>query len=278
MALEPKPPVQPRLAWVLAIDVGNTNVSIGAVRGDHVYVREKVPADDPDRLGEVAAKLWDAMEKPRRVVAASVNPAALATVERVIQERLEEPVAVVGRDLPPPIETALPEPDRIGKDRLCAAAAAYQRLQRACVVMDVGTAITIDCVDDNGVFLGGAILPGMRMQAAALHDRTAQLPQVELAAPDWVFGRNTNEAIVGGIVFGTRGAMRGIIEAYATELGSWPIVILTGGDAELVGLEEGIVQAIVPELSLIGVALALYRSLALAVQQESEAAGREEEE
>jgi type III pantothenate kinase len=201
------------------------------------------------------------MEKPRRLVAGSVNPAALTVLEKMAEQRLGEPVAVVGRDIPLPIATTLPEPEKIGVDRLCCAAAAFQRLQQPCVVADFGTAVTIDCVNPDGVFIGGAILPGLTLQAAALHDRTAQLPQVEPVNPDWVFGRNTNEAIVGGIVYGLRGAMRELVESYATELAVWPTVITTGGDAELIGLQEGIVQAIVPELNLIGIALAFYKSL-----------------
>jgi pantothenate kinase type III len=101
----------------------------------------------------------------------------------------------------------------------------------------------------------------MRMQAAALHRDTALLPEVTPQDPTWVFGGNTNEAIVGGIVRGIRGAVREIVESYATELTKWPLVICTGGDAELVKMGEGFVQAIVPELCLMGTARALYESL-----------------
>jgi len=149
-------------------------------------------------------------------------------------------------------------------DRLCAAVAAYDRLGTACVVADFGTAITIDCVSDRGVFLGGAILPGLGMAADSLHERTAQLPRVEIAKPDGVFGKDTQQAIVRGILATARGALRELVEAYATELGHWPIVILTGGDAHLVcdDPNEGeLVQAIVPDLAIRGAALAYYNSL-----------------
>ncbi len=102
------------------------------------------------------------------------------------------------------------------------------------MVADFGTAITIDCVNDEGVFQGGAILPGLDMAAKSLQAGTAQLPLVELSNPDWVFGKDTRQAIVGGLVYGARGALRELVETYATELGHWPVVILTGGDAALV--------------------------------------------
>jgi len=170
----------------------------------------------------------------------------------------------VGRDLPLPAATRLPEPRKIGVDRLCAAAAAFDRLGTACVVADFGTAITIDCVDDEGLFLGGAILPGLHMSAGALARDTAQLPVTEPVNPDWVFGRNTQEAIAGGLVFGARGALRELVESYATALGHWPLVIVTGGDAHLICPDPNaseLVQAIVPDLVLRGAAIAYYRTL-----------------
>jgi len=253
--------LDPQLAYVLAADVGNSNITLGCVRGDQVYVVQTVPVDAADGLPAMLTEMWEAMTPPRRVVASSVNPPALGTLKAAALAALDEPVAVVGKDLPLPLETDLPEPGAIGTDRLCAAAAAHARLERACVVVDCGTAITVDCVNADGLFIGGAILPGLDLQATALHDQTALLPAVTLKEPEWIFGRNTTEAIITGIVRGARGAVQAIIELYATELKIWPLVIVTGGDARRIGLDPGIVQAIVPELCLIGVARAFYQSL-----------------
>jgi type III pantothenate kinase len=217
------------------------------------------------------------MPSPRRVVASSVRPDRLEALTAAASSRLGEKVLVIGRDVPLPMLTDLPAPQRIGTDRLCTAAMAYHRLRSACVVADFGSAVTIDAVSDDGVFLGGAILPGLRMSAAALAGRTAALPEVRLARPQWVFGTDTEKAIIGGIVLGARGALREIAEAYATAMGKWPPVILTGGDAELIGTPEelaaaerhagepfeargrmglDLVHAIVPDLCLMGIALA----------------------
>ncbi len=253
--------LEPQLAYVLAADVGNTNITLACVRGDQVYVVQKVPADAPDALPAVLKELWEAMTAPRRLAACSVNPEALERLKAAAKATLDEPVAVVGEDIPLPLESDLPEPGKIGPDRLCAAAAAFARLERACVVVDCGTAITIDCVNADGLFIGGAILPGLALQATALHDQTALLPEVELREPEWVFGRNTTEAIITGIIRGARGAVREIVELYAAELKSWPLVIVTGGDAKRIGFDPGIAQAIVPELCLLGVARAFYQSL-----------------
>jgi len=249
---------------VLACDVGNTTIRLVGVRGEQVSPVRGVRTDELSSLADVLVELWAESPSPKKVAAASVNPAARQALEGAAARAIGQDVLLIGRDLSLPIETDLPQPERIGVDRLCCAGAAYDRLGAACVVADFGTAITIDCVNDDGVFLGGAILPGLAMGAEGLSAGTAQLPHVELRCPDWIFGKDTRQAIVGGLVHGARGALRELVEAYATELGRWPVVILTGGDAELVSArpsDSDLVQAVVPDLALRGVALAYYKSL-----------------
>jgi len=248
-------------ACVLAADIGNTLISLGVVQGEQASALESVALDDLARLRTLVEEMWAAMAKPRRVVACSVNPPALEAFKSLTFDAIDEPVAVVGDDIPLPIPTDLPHPEQIGVDRLCCAAAAYGRLQQACVIVDLGSAITVDCVDGDGVFRGGAILPGMRMQAQALHEGTARLPLVDPAEPAGVFGADTTQAILSGIVAGVRSAVRGLVEGYATELNAWPVVVTTGGDAALFGNPEQIVQTQAPPLCLLGIARALYQSL-----------------
>jgi type III pantothenate kinase len=250
---------------VLALDVGNTSVHFAHVRGESVSPMRTVTLEKHGPLAEEIRALWEAIPPPRKIAAASVNPRGLELVEAAVAKAgADQPVLVVGRDLPLPIDTDLPEPRKIGTDRLCAAVAAFDRLGVACVVADFGTAVTIDCVSPEGVFLGGAILPGIGLSARGLHEHTAQLPLVEPVAPDWVYGKDTRQAIIGGLVFGLRGALRELVEDYATELGHWPVVILTGADAKLICQHPDrseLVQAIVPDLVLRGVAMAYYKTL-----------------
>jgi type III pantothenate kinase len=257
-----------QIPHVLACGVGNATVRFAHVCGGQVGEAQAFRVGRLDGLSDALAALWRRIPAPRKLVAASVNPAVLERLEAAA-EPLKEPLLVVGRDLPLPIQTDLPAPESVGVDRLCAAIAAFDRLGSACVVADFGTAVTVDCVNDEGVFLGGAILPGLEMGGEALEAKTAQLPRVDVrgadgGGPDWVFGKDTRQAIVGGLVFGARGALRELVESYATELGRWPIVILTGGDAKLIcprAGESGLVQAVVPDLVLRGVAIAYYRTL-----------------
>lgn len=253
-----------QIPHLIACDCGNSSIKIAHVHGEEVTGLQTFRIGELGDLGKALAELWDTIPEPKKIAAASVNAPALKALEAAVAESIRQPVLAVGRDLPLPIDTALEKPQAIGTDRLCAAAAAFDRLGVPCVIADFGTAVTIDCVNAEGVFLGGAILPGLRTGARALNDLTAQLPEVELTQPDWVFGQNTREAIIGGLVFGARGALREIVEAYATDLGAWPTVIVTGGDAHLVCPhpgETGIVQAVVEDLAVRGVAMAYYRSL-----------------
>ena len=251
---------------VLACDVGNTTISFVHINAEDVTDIQTIRLDQPSELASRLANLWDQMPTSKVLVAASVTPPGLDILEAAAKEAIDETVLVVGRDLPFPLPLAndMSEPDRIGVDRLCCAAAAYDRLGSACVVADFGTAITVDCVNDEGVFLGGTIMPGLSMSANCLHSNTAQIPLFELTQPDWVFGADTRQAVIGGIIFGARGALRALVESYASKLGSWPLVIITGGDAELICPSLGdsdLVQAIVKDLAMRGAAMSYYKSI-----------------
>ncbi len=253
-----------RIPSVLACDVGNTTIRFAHVGSGKVTGLQQFLIGNLTGLGETLKELWGKIPAPKKLVASSVNPAGLKVLEERADESLHEAVLVIGRDLRVPMEMDVSHPESVGVDRLCCAIAAYDRLGTACVVGDFGTAVTIDCVSDEGVFLGGAILPGLRMGADSLHTATAQLPQVQLTEPMWVIGKDTAEAIVGGLVFGARGALRELVEQYATQLRHWPVVILTGGDAKLVCSDPNaseLVQAIVPDLSLRGVAASYYKTI-----------------
>lgn len=249
---------------VLACDVGNSAIHFAHVKDDEVTELHTVLIDDTAALGKALADLWARMPSPKDLAAASVNPAGLKALEAAATEATGQATLVVGRDMPLPIETRLPHPQAVGTDRLCAAVAAFNHLGAACVVADFGTAITIDCVDDEGVFLGGSILPGLGMAAGSLEAGTAQLPLVKIEPMNRPFGTDTNDAILSGLLAAARGALRQLVEAYATELGHWPLVIVTGADAELICGNPGrseLVQAIVPDLVIRGVAMAYYKTL-----------------
>ena len=248
---------------LLAVDVGNSRVAFGIFQdGQLTQAEHHQLGPDQTKLTE-AAQVWGELtiDQAGPAVLASVNPPIGELVRQALIEDVGLKVLTIGQDVPLPMKVDLPAPEKVGVDRILNAAAAYERIKGPLAVVDAGTAITVDCVSAEGVFLGGAILPGFGLSARTLHEGTALLPQIELTKPEWTYGRDTHQAISAGIFFGALGAIREIVERYATELGAWPTTVITGGDGQLIRSECDFIQACIPELTLLGIELA-YRSAA----------------
>lgn len=243
------------------LSVGNSRLAVGSFLAGELGEVVRVPLDRPEQWEPAIAAAWARMRgrDNAAVVAAGVNPAAGAAVEEAVQRAADRRVVWVGRDLELPIKVLTEAPEDTGVDRILNVAAAYEQMGKACVVVDAGTAITVDCCNDAGEFLGGSISPGVSMQLDALHERTAKLPRIghaQFQAPDEAFGRSTQQAILHGVYHGVRGMVKELVENYATELGQWPDLIATGGDAPALFTEWELVHAIAPDLTLYGIALA----------------------
>lgn len=240
------------------LNVGNSRLAVGAFVAGELGAVTRVPLDRPGDWAEQIAEAWLNVQARENaaIVAASVNPRLDEAVAAAVEEAANRRVVWVGKDLDLPIPVLTDAPEQTGIDRILNVAAAYEQMGKACVVVDAGTAVTIDCCDDQGRFLGGAIAPGVRMQLDALHERTAQLPSVPFAAPSDPFGRTTEQAMLHGVYHGVRGMVKELVENYATELGQWPDLIATGGDAAALFAEWELVHAIAPNLTLYGIALA----------------------
>lgn len=152
-----------------------------------------------------------------------------------------------------PITISYPQPAQIGADRLANAAAAFQKAGQPVIVIDFGTAVTFDVIDEKGAYCGGAIAPGTAVLRDYLATKTALLPKIELAEPTNAIGKSTEEAMLVGSVIGYRGLIRSILEAIKKELSSEPSIIATGGDADLLsrGLPE--IERVDPRLTLEGI-------------------------
>ena len=191
---------------------------------------------------------------PAAVLMASVNDAVARPLAAMIEDQLSIEIYRVGEDIPVPIGCQLDPETITGVDRLLNAAAAFDRLGQACVVIDAGTALTVDFVDGEGTFQGGAIAPGAEMQLKALHEGTAGLPELRFTRPDdEAFGRSTGQAMIKGVYHGIRGTVQRLVEQYSERYGAFPQIIATGGDAEILFQDEELVDNIVPDLTLLGI-------------------------
>lgn len=275
------------MAHFLAIDIGNTRIHLGLVRDGAVTDAADAPTAEAAMLERNAPDFLRRARSaaPRAAAFVSARPSADNLVRGVLRRVLGIDALKLGADRPVPVENRTDHPVQVGTDRLVNALAARARARGACVVASLGTAVTVDAVAADGAFLGGAILPGLRTQARALHDYCAQLPAVEVGAADGevpeaarprrAIGRSTVEAIRGGIALGLAGAVRRLVddarrelagvggpsgadsrtECAPTRVGAAIPLLLTGGDAELVALLLG-EGDVVPHLTLEGVARA----------------------
>ncbi|MFC1782549.1 type III pantothenate kinase [Planctomycetota bacterium] len=249
---------------LIAVDIGNSGIALAIFVEDELKRSERLDAAQPKGLVELITSLRQ-MCGPQPlgartvpVVVSSVNPAALEKLSQAVGQALDQNILLIGRDVSLEMKLAIENPETIGTDRLLTAAAAYDVIEDAVVVADFGTATTIDCVDHYGIFLGGAILPGLDVAARSLNEHTVALPRIKPEIPIGAYGTNTTAAIQYGIYYGAIGALRGIVEQYATQLGRWPQVVLTGGFGKLIGEKCDFVDSWVPNLCLDGIFLA-YR-------------------
>lgn len=243
----------------MVLNVGNSRLAIAPFRAGEIGEVVRVDLKEPAAWGPTLAEAWKQIQgrDNAAIVGASVNPAMDEAVEQAVLDAANRHVVWVGEDIDLPIKVLTEPPEATGVDRVLNVAAAYEQIGKPCVVVDAGTAITIDCCNDQGEFLGGAIAPGVSMMLDVLHERTAKLPRVRpFAPPDEPFGRSTEQAILHGVYHGIRGMVKELVENYATELGAWPDLVATGGDALALFKDWELVHAVAPDLTLYGIALA----------------------
>lgn len=253
---------------LLLVSVGNSRTKFALADGEELGECRAVAVTDARAAADALLGLL--AERPGAdVVMASVNTPAADELEEALVASVER-VYRVGRDLAVPIPVALDDASTVGQDRLLNALGAFRRARAACVVIDVGTAVTVDFVDGVGTFQGGVIAPGPRMMLAALHEHTAALPALEYAVPDpsrGVFGKDTAHAMLLGVRSAVQGLVHLCVDRYAAEFGAYPRVIATGGDARSLFEPDEIVEHVVPDLQLAGLAAAC----AIALETDGEA-------
>jgi type III pantothenate kinase len=223
---------------LLAIDLGNTQTHIGMFRGDELAESWRL-ATVRETTGDELATLMVSLLELRGLTLDDVDGAILSSVvpqltpeyERLAERYLNGRLVIVGPNLKTGMAIRIDNPHELGTDRLVNAVAAYDRCRAACVVADFGTTINFDAVSAEGEYLGGVIAPGVDMSIEALHQRTAKLPQVDLAPPPSAIGHNTLEAMQSGLVYGFAGGVDGILARIREELADEATAIATGGMA-----------------------------------------------
>jgi type III pantothenate kinase len=222
---------------LLALDIGNTNITVGLFRAGVLAATRRAGTNTRATTDEIEASLdallhldGAAIADVSTMVVASVVPAVTAHVEAIAARRELPLIVATAGTVPIPVR--VDRPSEVGADRLVNALAAARLYGAPAVVVDFGTATTLDCVAPDGAYVGGAIAPGLELGLEALAARTAKLPRVELRAPDRAIGRDTITAIQAGTVIGYQGLASTLLARVRREL------------ADTAGVEPGAVRAI----------------------------------
>ena len=247
---------------LLAIDIGNTNITFGVFDGDKLVARARVAtvaSRMPDEYGLMLNQLLELKgvdsEGITDVCMCSVVPPLSPAFIELCRSYLNIEPLVVGAGTKTGIRIAYENPRDVGADRIVDAAAALKFYGGPAIVVDIGTATVFDAITADGQYLGGAIAPGISIAADSLFHSTSQLRRVQLEAPPTAIGKNTVHALQSGLVLGYADLVKGMIQRFDKELGGGAKVIATGGLAPIVSKEVGLFDAVDHDLTLNGLKL-----------------------
>ena len=217
---------------LLAIDIGNTTIGFALIhKAGRIESVAIIDTDaKPNKIKAIVAKILKS-ESISRAIICSVVPQATKTLESVLKKSVS--VDIIGRDIVVPIRNCYKNPKQVGQDRLVGAYGAMKIYGCPLIVVDLGTAITFDVISAQGDYLGGAIVPGIRLSAESLFLKTALLPHIEIQAPKHIIGKTTQESILSGLFYGYGSLCRGFIDLISQQLKIKPKVVMTGGHTHL---------------------------------------------
>lgn len=221
---------------ILAIDIGNTNIVIGCIEGEKVRFVERVSTDLSKTELEYVVEfktLFDlyhiGIEDIKGSIISSVVPPLNNIVRSAMEKMLHIKPLLVGPGLKTGLNILMDNPGQVGADLIVNAVAGLHYYGAPLIIIDMGTATTISVVDEKKNYVGGMIMPGVKVSLESLVNRTSQLPRISLEAPKKIIGKNTIECMKSGIVIGQAAQMDGMIERIWEEIGTRAAVVATGG-------------------------------------------------
>lgn len=226
---------------LLAIDIGNSNIVLGGLSGDRILFDARIATDysktsDQYRM-EIKSmlELFDvSVEDVEDCIISSVVPPVFNAVSIGVVKLIGRQPMVVGPQLDTGLRLQMDDPASVGSDRIVIAVAALQEYAPPLLLIDMGTATTVEVIDETSTYLGGVIIPGVRLSVDALSQRTAQLPFIQLDRPRRLIGKNTVECMRSGSMYGTAAMLDGLIGRMEEELGKRTVVVATGGIAKFI--------------------------------------------
>ena len=227
---------------ILAIDMGNTNTVIGGIDETKTYFIERVTTDQGRTDTEYAVSFKNILEMHQIDIASiegailsSVVPPVNSTILNAVEKVTGIRPLLVGSGMKTGMNIIMDNPKTVGSDQIVDAVAASHEHPLPLVVIDMGTATTLCTVDKKGNYIGGVILPGLKVSLNSLSSKTAQLPYISLEVPSHVIGKNTIDCMRSGIVYGTAGMLDGVIDRIREQFSGRTLsVVATGGNAPVI--------------------------------------------
>lgn len=224
---------------ILAIDIGNTNIVLGCIRDGEILFTERLSTDHSKTGLEHAISLKIVLEMhdidPKNLSGAIIG-SVVPPLTELFQEALEKIAGIRAMVVGPGIKTGLnilmDNPAQVGSDLIVGAVAGIAEYSLPLILIDMGTATTICVIDSRKNYIGGMILPGVRVSLDSLTSRTSQLPRISLDAPKRLIGKNTIECMKSGVLYGNAACLDGMIDRIEADLGQEATVVATGGLAE----------------------------------------------
>ena len=226
---------------LLAIDIGNTNIVIGCIQNDEILFEARIATDQVRTSDQYGVEIKNVLEaygvskdEIEDCIISSVVPPVFNSVKTGVVKVIGKQPMVVGPGLKTGLNINVDVPSQVGSDRIVIAVAALAEYQPPMILMDLGTATTIEVVEPGNMYLGGVIFPGVKISLDALTSRAAQLPGISLDKPKNIIGRNTVDCMRSGMMYGTAAMIDGIVERIEEELGHKSTLIATGGLAQFI--------------------------------------------
>jgi len=236
---------------LLAVDIGNTNIHNGVFKDNTLKKTFRIPTHSKALRKEYLERLRTYLKDIECVVIVSVVPKALKDVKKALKKILNKKILVVGKDIDTGVKNLYKDPKQVGQDRLVNARAAYELYNGAAIIVDFGTAITIDIINKHKEYIGGVIAPGVEVSLKALSEKAALLPKVTLGKPKGILGKETKESMINGVVYGFGSLCDGVVQRLG-KYSKGATVIATGGLSFFLGPYCKKVDKIDPELTLKG--------------------------
>lgn len=228
--------------YILAVDMGNSSLAVGIMNEQGVAYASRIKTDRQKtemhyllQLRQILAEFKINAEDISGSILSSVVPELNFSVLQAIKWLTGKDVMMLGKEnVDPGLEIAITDPSSLGKDRVADCVGAISNYEAPMVIIDMGTATTVNIIDKDKRYIGGMIIPGVKISLNALSKSASQLPRVPIEAPRSIIGRNTTECMKSGVIYGFASMVDGLIDRLTLELGYKPTVVVTGGNSRFI--------------------------------------------